>query len=86
MLIFGRSPNLTLALLAAIFNLLVTFHIGGFDPTAEQIAQVNTFLFALVAFIANSDTLVRAAGDAAHARLRQQVPTAGTRADDPPDA
>lgn len=81
MLIFGRSPNLLLALLSAGFNLVVSFRIAGFDPTSDQVAQVNVFLFAFVAFIANSDTIVIAAGNAARARTIKAV---GHRADDAP--
>lgn len=91
MLIFGRSPNLLLSLLSGAFNLVVVFQINGFAPTVEQIAQVNAFLFALVAFIANSDTLVIAAGNEARRRsLRVAKSRATDSADDgaptiPPD-
>lgn len=83
MLIFGRSPNLLLALLASIFNLFVAFQIGGFVPTPEQVAQVNVFLFAFVAFVANSDTITVAAGTAARSRLRTKGEPIPTRSDDP---
>ena len=79
-LIFGRSPNLVLALLSAAFNILVSFEVGGFVPTPEQVAQVNVFLFALVAFIANSDTIVIAAGNAARTRA---LKVSGKRTTDP---
>lgn len=81
MLIFGRSPNLLLALLSASFNIVVSFSVFGFAPTPEQVAQVNVFLFALVAFIANSDTIVIAAGNAARTRA---LTAAGQRPSDPP--
>lgn len=82
MLIFGRSPNLLLALLASTFNLLVAFELGGFRPTSDQIAQVNLFLFAFVAFVANSDSITSAAGSAARARLRRKGGDVTTRVDD----
>jgi hypothetical protein len=68
MLIFGRSPNLILGALTAIFNVLTVFHVGGFDPTVEQISVVNVALGAIVALIANSDNIMVAAGKAAAIR------------------
>lgn len=82
MLIFGRSPNLLLALLASIFNMLVAFEVGGFRPTIEQIAQVNVFMFSFVAFVANSDSITSAAGLAARTRMRRKGVDVTTRADD----
>jgi hypothetical protein len=81
MVIFGRSPNLLLALAGAIFNTVLVFHVGGFDPTAEQIGSVNVLLLAAVAFIANTDSITRAAGDVAHSRLRKSS-NGTTRASD----
>ena len=68
MIIFGRSPNLMLAFLSAVFNGVVLFHINGFAPTPEQIGGVNAILFALVALIANTDSITKAAAEAAEKR------------------
>lgn len=82
MLIFGRSPNVTLALLGAAFNTVVAFHVGGFDPTVEQISTVNALLLSAVLFVANTDSIVRAAGDAAHTRAIAKLASIGTRGTD----
>lgn len=68
MLILGRSPNLVLGAATALFNVVVVLQVGGFNPTAEQISAVNVLLAALVALIANSDTISAAAGKAAVSR------------------
>ena len=60
-LIFGRSPNLVLGALTALFNVAVTFHVGSFDPTLDQITIVNVAFGALIALIAGSDTATRSA-------------------------
>lgn len=67
-MILGRSPNLILGFLTALFNLAVVFQPFGFVPTMEQIAAVNVALGAAVAVIANSATISIAAGNAAAAR------------------
>lgn len=68
MLIFGRSPNLLLALLTGTFNLVVLFSIGGFAPNELQIAGVNAFFALLIAFIANDSGTQQKAGIAANNR------------------
>lgn len=68
MLILGRSPNLILGFLSAVLNVVILFHVGGFDPTPEQIVGANGVLFALVALIANTDSIQVAAGKAAAVR------------------
>lgn len=73
--IFGRSPNAALALTVAVFNALVVFQVGGFSPTAEQIAAANTFFAVLIAFIANVPELAVQAGAAAINRLNAANPT-----------
>lgn len=67
-LIFGRSPNLVLGALTAVFNVFVVAHIGGFAPTPETIAAVNIALGAVIALIANNGNIQQAAGKAAAAR------------------
>jgi hypothetical protein len=68
MLIFGRSPNLILGATTAVFNVVVAFHVAGFDPNIDQIAVVNVALGAIVALVANSDSIQVAAGKAAALR------------------
>jgi len=68
MLIFGRSPNLVLGALTALFNVGVAFHVNGFAPDVEQIAVVNLALGSLVALVANSASTAIAAGAAATMR------------------
>lgn len=70
MLILGRSPNLVLGLLTAVFNVAVTYHIGGFSPTVDQIGVTNIAFGALIALIANTGSIQAAAGEAAKARAR----------------
>jgi len=70
MLIFGRSPNLVLAAITAVFNVFVVFHIGGFNPTLDQVAVANALFAALVALIAGTDSFTRAAGVAAEDRQK----------------
>lgn len=67
-LIFGRSPNLVLGALTAVFNVLVVAHIGGFNPTPETIAAVNVALGAIIALVANTSSIQVAAGNAAKSR------------------
>lgn len=67
-LIFGRSPNLVLGAGTAIFNTVVVFHIGGFDPTPDQVAVVNVMFGAIIALISNTSSVAIAAGRAAVAR------------------
>ena len=64
-LIFGRSPNLVLGFLTAVFNVAVLSHVGGFAPTPELIGAVNILLGALVALVANTAAIQVAAGNAA---------------------
>ena len=68
MLLLGRSPNLVLGALTAVFNIIVAIHLGGFNPDVSQIAVVNVGLGAIVALIANNDTVQIAAGRASAAR------------------
>ena len=75
MLIFGRSPNLILGAVTAVFNVVVVFHIGGFAPTIEQIATTNVAFGAIIAVIANTDTIAVAAGKAASIRKNGSTDT-----------
>lgn len=70
MLIFNRSPNLLLGAVTAVFNVVVVFHILGFNPTPEQIATVNVAFGSIIALIANNAATAIAAGDAAHRNRR----------------
>ena len=65
MLIFGRSPNLILGAVTAVFNVFVIYHVGGFTPTTDQISVTNVALGAIIALVANSDTITTAAAKAA---------------------
>lgn len=67
-LILGRSPNLVLGFLVALYNVVAIAHLGGFAPTPELTAAVNILLGAAVALIANTASIQVAAGDAAKAR------------------
>jgi uncharacterized membrane protein YozB (DUF420 family) len=51
--------------LTAVFNVIVAFHVNGFDPTTDQIAVVNLAFGALIALISNSASTTIAAGEAA---------------------
>lgn len=53
-MIFGRPTNLWLGAIIAVFNLFVLFHIGGFDPSSDQINGVNIALSAVIILIANT--------------------------------
>ena len=72
--ILGRSANLWVGAVAAIYNLFVVFHLGGFDPTGEQNGAVNVAILALVILLANSR-------DNAIAQTKR---IGGRRANDPP--
>lgn len=74
MLIFGRSPNLILGAVTAIFNVVVVFHVGGFDPDTNQIAVTNVAFGAIIALVANSNTISQAAGAAARIRSSNGTP------------
>ncbi len=52
-MILGRSSHEWLAALTAIFNLIVVFHVAGFDPSTIQIAAVDSTLVVVVALLAN---------------------------------
>lgn len=66
-LVFGRSPNLVLGALTAIYNVFVIAHVPGvWDPAV--VAAVNIALGAVIALIANSPSIQVAAGDAAKDR------------------
>lgn len=60
MTIFGRSPNLWLGAVLSIFNVAVVYQVGGFNPTIEQIGVTNIALGAIIALIANSDSVAKA--------------------------
>lgn len=81
MLIFGRSPNLVLGAVTAVFNVVVVFHVGGFDPDANQIAVTNVAFGAIIALIANSDSISQAAGAAARIRSNNGTPPKERRTD-----
>lgn len=83
MLVAGRSPSLILAAATAVFNVVVGFHVAGFNPTVEQVGLVNIALAAIIAVIANSDSIALAAGREAHNRLNGDVTNAGNRITDP---
>lgn len=68
MLIFGRSPNLVLGALLAVYGVVGSFHVFGFAPTADQTGQVVIAFGAIVALIANTSAVQIAAGKAATAR------------------
>lgn len=67
-MIFGRSPNIVLGFLTAMFNVAVVFHPLGFTPDGTQIAAVNTAFGALVMLVANTASIQIAAGKAAASR------------------
>ena len=77
MLVLGRSPNLALGAITAIFNVVVAFHVLGFNPDVGQITTVNLAFGALIAFVANQDSITTAAGEAAKARINNN-PNNGT--------
>ena len=77
-MILGRSPNLILGFLAAAFNVVVVFHLGGFAPTIDQIAIMNVLLGALVALVANVPELAITAGVKAITKLNNAAPGAAT--------
>ncbi len=52
--IFGRAANLWVAAVGAIFNLLVVFQVGGFNPDSSQQATANLAIVALIALFANA--------------------------------
>jgi uncharacterized membrane protein YozB (DUF420 family) len=62
---FGRSPSLILGACTAIFNVIVAFHVAGFDPTVDQISIVNVAFGAIIALVSNSASTAIAAGEAA---------------------
>lgn len=68
MLVFGRSPNLILGAVTAIFNVVVAFRVLGFAPTVDQIAVVNIAFGAIIAAIANDAGTQIKAGVAAATR------------------
>lgn len=72
--IFGRSPNLALGVLTALFNVIILFHVGGFNPTAEQISSVNILFGSMIAFVANIPQTTIAAGIHAIRRLNDAAP------------
>lgn len=53
-MILGRASHEWLAALTAIFNLVVVFHMAGFDPSTIQIAAVDSTLAVVIALVANS--------------------------------
>ncbi len=66
-LILGRSPNLILGALTAVFNVFVIAHIPYvWDPAV--VAAVNIAAGAVITLIANTGSIAVAAGDAAKAR------------------
>ena len=66
-LILGRSPNLILGALTAVFNVFVIAHVPYiWDPAV--VAAINIAAGAVITLIANSATIQVAAGDAAKAR------------------
>ena len=65
-MIFGRSPNLVLGAVTALINALQLLAVIHLD--ANQIAGLNVLAGAVVALIANSNSIQSAAGDAAKAR------------------
>lgn len=77
MLVFGRSPNLILGAVTAIFNVIVVFHILGFNPDATQIAVTNVAFGAIIALIANTASIQVAAGIAASNRQENNNDKAG---------
>ncbi len=68
-LILGRSPNLVLGFLLAVWNVIVlALHSQGTDLDATLVAGVNILIGAFVALIANTSSIQVAAGEAAKAR------------------
>ena len=66
-MILGRSPNLVLGALTAVFNVFVIAHVPYvWDPAV--VAAVNVAAGAVIALIANSASIQIAAGNAAQAR------------------
>ena len=68
MLILGRSPNLVLGAVTAVFNVVVVFHVLGFNPDVTQIATANLMFASVIALIANSGSINEAAGNASRTR------------------
>lgn len=53
--IFGRPVSLIVALLGAIVNAGIAFHIAGFTPDQTQIGALNTLILLIVTALANGD-------------------------------
>lgn len=71
--IFGRSPNLVVGAVSAIYGVLSVFHIGGFTPTADQNGVVTIAIGAIVAVIAGNASVAIASGQAAVNRAASTV-------------
>lgn len=66
-LIFGRSPNLVLGALTAVFNVFVIAHVPYvWDPAT--VGAINIAAGAVIALVANTTSIQVAAGNAAAAR------------------
>lgn len=59
-MILGRPVNSAVAVLGALFNLVVVFHLGNFNPDTIQIGAVNVVILVLMGFVANQDPTVKA--------------------------
>ena len=77
-MILGRAPNIVLGFLTALFNIIVAFHVGGFDPTVEQISVVNVFFGSAILLIANTSSLTVTAGVHAINQMNTQAPNGNT--------
>ena len=71
--VFGRSPNLVVGALSALYGVVSIFHVGGFTPTADQTNYVIIAIGALVGLIANTGSISIAAGQAAADRATSTV-------------
>ena len=68
-MILGRSPNLWVGAILAIYGLADVFNIGGFAPTVQQNGVFAIAVGAVVALVANSASI--AAAVAARAGLSE---------------
>lgn len=59
----------------AAFNVAISFHIGGFDPSVEQITEVNIFFASVIAFVSNVPEISVAAGVKAISRMNAKSTT-----------
>ena len=59
-MILGRSPNLWIGAIVAIYGLADAFNVGGFNPTQVQNGVFAVAVGAIVALIANSASIAAA--------------------------